>query len=269
MTLPRFTSGNIGRLSFANVNEICEVAERARDFLAKQRTPQGGSVARPMIWAHIEGNETDAQGTPGAMRFYELELSRVGYGTEPRAPEWKRKTNGIETGTRLLPEGGANPDYQPCFSIRRGSPPHLANLGGLCQLQWIRADDGRGYWFVVDREPQAEAFPARIAGNQAIAGTSPTRYRYAWKEIRGNATFSPAEDFPGQMVGHVSPVPEGSEDHGYALNGAEFAPIPSVSNGAIVGRRVISTGEVVHMAFDVDGFPWFHARNDYTVECAP
>ncbi len=267
MTLPRFTSGNIGRLSFDDVNKICEVAEQAREFLAQAKPPRGATIERPMIWVWIEGNETSANGTQGAMRFHEIELDRVSYGVEPRAPVWRPKSNGIKSGDRLLANGSDNPNYQPCFSIRRGSPPHLANIGGLARLQWVRAIDGKGFWLIVDREPQAEAFPARIEGSTLIAGTNPPRYQYSWKEVRSNDSATLAEDFDGQRVGAVTPVPEGSENLGHALNGAEFAPLPSVGNNAIISRRVISNGEVVHMATDVDGHAWFHARNDYSVSC--
>jgi len=265
MDLPRFTTGNLGRLTFKDVNTLCDVAERADEFLRNTRRLTSEEPTRKEIWATVTGFSSGS--VAGAMNFFEVELSRVSFGVEPRAPTWLPKQNGIVSGNRLLANNEPNPDYQPCFSIARGSPPHLANIGGLVRLTRWRATDGQAYWFIVDREPRSEAFPARIAGNiTQVQGSNPIRIFYSWREVRRTTTTTAFEDFEGQFVGATS-VPEGSEDRGYALNGAEFAPIPTSLNGAIITRKPIAVGEVVEMTFDVNGAPMFHARNDYGVAC--
>ena len=264
MTLPRFTSGSLGRLTFADINEICEAAEVVQKFAREYSRAPAVEPVRQEIWAVVENYIT---GTPnGAMPFYEVELDPVSEGVPPT---WRRKTNGIVSGSHA---GGTNPNYYPCYSTRRTNPPHVGNIQGLVRLSWQRSTQGRGYWLIVDREQRTGAFPARIIGYEAVASTNPVRYYYRWKEqTRGlpGTGFSTFNDFPGQMWGGTG-APLGSETFPTALNGAEYASIPSgTATNSSITRLPIAIGEVVQMGFDVDGATFFHARNEYLVACLP
>ena len=71
MTLPRFTSGSLGRLTFADINEMCEAAEVVQKFAREYSRAPAVEPVRQEIWAVVENYIT---GTPnGAMPFYEVE----------------------------------------------------------------------------------------------------------------------------------------------------------------------------------------------------
>jgi hypothetical protein len=265
MDLPRFTTGNLGRLTFKDVNTLCDVAERAEEFLRTTTSKPAPESARNDIFAYVVGRVGEEQSVSiGAMEFYEVELENLAGITFPH--RWIRKLHGIETGAQTI-DGQPNPNFTPCFSLARKDPTHLPNYVGMARLRWLRTTTGRGYWFIVYNHQRTSPFPALITAKTRIGESD--RWRYHWTEVQLAADGISYEPFYGGADGGSSGAPpEGSDYYGSALNGAEFATYPTVVGNARVTREPIGA-EVVTMILDKNQKPFFHARNDYKIVCIP
>ena len=259
MALPRFTSGSLGRLTFADINEICAAAELVQKFARDRLSPESSvEPVRREIWVWIDLPEPSD--IVGSMPFYEVEL----VGDQGSVPMWQKKTNGIAGGSSAN-QGINNPKYPPCYSILKKTPPHIALPAGIARIAWLRAEDGSSRWLVVDREPNG-IFPARITSAQVISNTNPTRWSYGWKEVQ-TQNFSNFVDFVGQRTASGDGMGGVGVPMGAALNGAEYASVPSGGSVYSVTRIAIKIGEVVALSVDSANKPFFHARNDYLVAC--
>ncbi len=275
MTLPRFTSGNIGRLGFANVNEICEVTDKAKEFLKSHKAPSGEDVARRQIWAILLGYAPQPAVT-GAVMFVEAELIRFAGSLPHWVPRWQPKeVGGIRSGNLVDESGEPNPLFSPCFFVQANLIQQNYRYGlpfGVARLQYEHSVEGMAAWFVVAQEQRTQTFPARITYSTAISGGESQRWSYRWVEVRraqNPPTATVMEDFPEQFVGGQAPTHPLSIDLGEAINGAEFTiGYPSVPPTTVLQRQRIPVGDIVQMCIDDSGKPFFCKPNSYSVTCA-
>ena len=272
MDLPRFTSGNLGRLTFKDVNALCDVAERANEFLRTVEQQEKGESGRKDIWAVLLGYAI-APAVAGAINFQEVELIRY-TGTPPHwVPRWMAKSVGIKSGEMTI-NGQVNFNYIPCFFIQANAIQQNYRFGipfGVARLRWHQAENGLGCWFVVAQEQRTMTFPARINNYTPILGGAYPRWSYQWSEVRraqNPPTATTMEDFPEQFVSDGAAAGSSSVNIGAAVNGAEFTlTAPTVPASVSLTRQPIGLGDVVQMSVDDSGKPFFCKANAYAVAC--
>jgi len=263
MPLPRFTSGSLGRLTFADINEICEAAEVVQRFAREySRNPAEDSVRKDLF---VTLSRPPSTAPVGDVAFAEVILTSS---VELIPPYWQLAPNGITSGAHKLANGQPNPNYQPCYFLRSVTAYHPLDLVGVARLTWIRSKEGRGYWIITARERRAETFPAMIT-NKTPTTPAPlggSRWLYGWQEMvhtPGSSAFT--IPFAGMYGG--TGAPNGAIQYGTALNGAEYSTPQAGGSSATVTRLAIQIGEIVSMSFDNNSGAFFHARNEYSVNC--
>ena len=272
MPLPRFNSGSLGRLTFADINEMCVASENSQKVSRVNSRKAAIEPVRADIWAVLLGYAS-APAVTGAINFTEVELIQYA-GTPPHwVPRWQGATNGIKSGA-LTVNGATNPNYTPCFFIQANLIQQNYRYGipfGVARLRWHKATNGLGCWFVVAQEQRTMTFPARINNYTSISGGAYPRWSYQWSEVRraqNPPTATTMEDFPEQFVSDGAPVSSLSINLGAAINGAEFTlTAPTVPASVSLTRQPIGLGDVVQMSVDDSGKPFFCKANAYAVAC--
>jgi hypothetical protein len=93
-----------------------------------------------------------------------------------------------------------------------------------------------------------------------------SRWLYGWQEMvhtPGSSAFT----IPLAGMWGGTGAPAGAIQYGTALNGAEYSTPQAGGSSATVTRLAIEIGEIVSMSFDNNNGAFFHARNEYSVNC--
>ena len=263
MPLPRFNSGSLGRLTFADINEMCVASENSQKVSRVNSRKAAIEPVRKDLFVTLSKPPSTAP--VGDVAFAEVRLNSS---TQFIPPYWQLAPNGLTTGAHRLDNGQLNPNYQPCYFLRSVTGFYTSDLVGVARLTWFRSEEGRGYWIITARERRAEAFPAEITSKTA---TSPaplggSRWLYSWREVVHTPSSSTFNYPVAGMYGGVG-LPNGAIQYGTALNGAEYSTPQAGGSGATVTRLAIQIGEIVSMSFDNNNGAFFHARNEYSVNC--
>lgn len=257
MNLPRFNSGQVGRLTFEHVNEICALVEQLRPLLTKDaRLSPSGEFET--LFARITARNT----TYGSHQWVEVE-------PKPRTEiqfhyEWQDRVGGRKSRT---PSDGTA--YQPAYAIAPyafafPSDVQLVEINSIVCLARLKGTDGKIAWQIVASKPPAAVFPAEIMGSVAIGTTTPNnRWRYYWREVRWNVTSSAWETFTGARVSLAQ-----TPDYPAAANGCEQSSVTwgGLGPGNVVSNLAIPNGTVVPLAF-VGVLPFFSLPNPLRIEC--
>ena len=132
--LPRFTSGQLGRLTFEHLNEICDTVDRLRPLLI---TPNAATLNTPdLVFARI----TNTVGTYGDHRWVEVwPKTKADYN---RYVEWEDRPDGRQSfastdGDRYQPAYAV-----PAWSVATGAGVSL-NVNSIVSMLRLVGADGK------------------------------------------------------------------------------------------------------------------------------
>lgn len=254
MTLPRFNSGSLGRLSFEHVNEICDVVERLRPLLTVRPDLFAGDDS-PIVFGRITFSTSF-----GDHKWVEVV-------PEPKddrrfATQWQDRPGGRQSFS------AADGDkYQPAFAIYpftfAGSATEIIRygVGTVCALTQITGADGKAIWLILSGSIEYGTI-AKITGNTA-APNSDRRWTYQWVEVIPDPA-NPASGWVEKPNGRRSGSLPG--DYPAAQNGTEFTGLTGWADApATVTRLPIPNGTIVVM--QLSPVPLFSLTNGLKVEC--
>ena len=245
MDFPRFTSGNVGALSFAHVNAIFERIERLEASLGKEGKGRAGGDAGAR--GRVITVRVTAVNTEGRVAWQEVErvdADVVGASNNVWQP--------VEGGTTS--KIGENNFAVPL-------------LGGLAQVDAIvygfLRSDSQGHQYIEAVQPRLPGF-FRI---ETFSGGSP-RWTYIAFPVQwvGGQTFFANIPLPGGAL--PDPVTmyntcEDPDDDALTVGVGTVKP-----NGVTMVRQPIKSGTTVFAAPDVNGVYCFSVPNGYQVTCA-
>jgi len=244
MDFPRFTSGQIGRLTFTEVNEILALLERLRPLLQQGADPLPDQ-AEQMLTARIIGGDEET----GAMWWEEVVPKPSAQATG--LVEWEKR------------EGGRRSDYdvpevhsEPAFATRIGpiDPPPLLQEESIVVLRRSKRQDGKPLWLCLF-QPAQSAIPAKII---SAIPRSTNCWFYGWQAVDLiDGEWQASSETEGEMLG------------GLAINGAEDCVAPGVGgegNHPEV-NQAIRVGIVVPMHFTPSGKPYFSLSPELEIDC--
>lgn len=260
MTLPRFNSGNVGRLSFEHLNELFDTVERLKPLLSAR----GSSVDSDlMLVARITGSNTN-----GAHTWSEV----IPKGTTDGGGLflWEERTGGAKSGA------STDATYDPAFVIERftwtGSNPTPTRLpnDSVVVLRKLRRKDGKQSWIVVNGVASGGCFAARITAATLTApaagcGTATVQqWLYDWEEV--------SRASPTTMEWSLVSGGRTSGGVGKARNGAERGCVSGVGGpppaNVTETNQAVAANTVVSMSLDAAGRPFFSLTNDRAIVCA-
>jgi hypothetical protein len=260
--LPRFNSGQIGRLTFEHLNEICDTVDRLRPLL----TAGAGFVptSSDLAFARI----TATQGTYQDYRWVEVwPKSKADYN---RYVEWEDRPDG-----RRSFASTDGDKYQPAYAVPLWGATTGAGVtlgvNSIVSIMRLVGADGRVSWLILSAVSQS-VIPAIITGAQTLGAATnpPTRWKYTWKEVVAQINVPAGQ--PADIVWVLKPggAAGGSTNDGpYAINGCETGTIPgSGPAGAIVSLAPIGINTVVPLAFSAQS-AYFSIPNGLNVQCPP
>jgi len=260
--LPRFTSGQLGRLTFEHLNEICDTVDRLRPLLI---TPNAATLNTPdLVFARI----TNTVGTYGDHRWVEVwPKTKADYN---RYVEWEDRPDGRQSfastdGDRYQPAYAV-----PAWSVATGAGVSLNVNSIVCMLRLVGAD-GKVSWLILSAVAQS-VIPAVIDSAAPLgAVTNPaTRWKYTWREVYADIV-TPAGQ-PADIVWRIKTGGAGGGTNNlgpFAVNGCETGNVwGSGPAGAIITIAPISVGTVVPMAFSAQS-AYFSIPNALNVQCPP
>jgi hypothetical protein len=245
MDFPRFTSGNVGALSFAHVNAIFERIERLEASLGKAGKGRAGGDAGArgrVITVRVTGVNTE-----GRVAWQEVErvdADVVGASSNV----WQA----VESGTTS--KIGDNNFAVPL-------------LGGSAQVDAIvygfLRSDSQGHQYIEAVQPRLPGFFQIIT----FSGGAPRWTYVAYPAQHAGGTIG---WIPTPMPGGVSPDPvtmyntcEDPDDDALTVGVGTVKP-----NGVTMVRQPIKSGTTVFAAPDVNGVYCFSVPNGYQVTCS-
>lgn len=268
MTLPRFTAGKVGTLSFEHLNEAFALIDQLRSQLVTDY-PQQPRHGNTIITARITGRNAD-----GLMKWKEVVCAEA---TSPSASNgarirWVDRDGGSESGET------DSEAFEPCIVPPRyasfSQTVHGLPLDTVVTIMRASRQDGRPLWIVMDTATLV--FPGRINASQPIpnqGGGQADRWLYSWTEVerRFNSTLNEVAwtAVNGGRYGNF-----GSTDPGLgpAVNGAEVNGMVGRGGSGPTGQSVarnaqVLPGQVVTMSYAMDGTIYFSAGNTLAVSC--
>ena len=253
MTLPRFNSGSLGRLSFEHVNEICDVVERLRPLLT-MRPDLFSAPDSPIVFGRITFSTTF-----GDHKWVEVV-------PKPRddrrfAPQWQDRIGGRQS------FNAADGDkYQPAFALYpftfAGSATDIIRyaIGTVCAMTQVTATDGKSFWLILTGSIEYGTI-ARI--NSSVPASSDLRWSYQWTEVVPDP-INPSSGWVDKPGGRRSGSLPG--DYPPAQNGTEWTGLAGWAEGAAdVVRKPIPNGTIVVM--QLTPVPIFSLTNGLKVTC--
>jgi len=260
--LPRFNSGQIGRLTFEHLNEICDTVDRLRPLL----TAGAGFVptSSDLCFARI----THAAGSYQDYRWAEVwPKSKADYN---RYVEWEDRPDGR---TSFASTDGDR--YQPAYAIPAWGATTGANVtlgvNSIVSMLRLIGADGKVSWLILSALAQS-TIPAIItaAATLGVATNPPTRWKYTWKEVYADIVVpagQPADIVWRLKTGGASGGADGSGP--FAINGCETGTVPgSGPGGAIISLAPIAVNTVVALSFSSQS-AYFSIPNALNVQCPP
>lgn len=255
MTLPRFNSGAVGRLTFEHVNEICDVVERLKPLL-QLRPELFATPESPVIFARITGSTTFGD-------HQWVEVVPKAKGDTRFATQWEDRPGGRRSNPAYPPEF-----YQPAFAIYpmsfEGAASEIVRYanGAVVALKQITGTDGKSCWMILTGEIEFGCV-AKITGNTQIPN-SELRWQYRWDEVIPDP-INPSAGWtqkPGGRRGGTG-IPG---DYPHAQNGTEWTGLSGWAEPADVTRRLpIPTGTIV--VLQLSPVPIFALTNGLAVTC--
>lgn len=243
MTLPRFTAGNVGRLTFRDLNDAFEIidgVDRVQGTAGSMQSPRGRAITAKV---------TGKQGS----NYSWQETYRVG-GSFVQYPQ----------GRSSLVDG----DQYAVPLIEYGSV--TLTVGQEVVIFPIYDDTGKLLYVPAVAAASSSVFPARIVtsipiGSSSSGGAPPgysNFFLYQYEEV--DFVVNPQ---PTVLYAWV-PVPNGRT--GNAINGCEvFNQIPFQGTGpGTVGFLRIPTGIVVMMT-ELPSYGFFSIPNPLAIQCDP
>lgn len=254
--LPRFSRGQIGRLSFSDLNSAFDTIDRVRPLLIGDAGQPNGMRETLCVARIIESD------TYGGHEWEEVVVSDA---TFARAHlDWEVRLGGRKSGSRFNPEW--EPAYAPApfGSGLAGQVAARIAAGTIVVIRKMQRNDGKPFWLAMSNT--ASRWPALIQGYTAFPPLNGKvyRWRYAWQEaeVQNQQWVVRQNGLYGQ-----SGVDAGL---GLALNGAERDGIigagGSGSSSSQESNAPIAVGIVVEMSM-VGGVPWFSLGNTLNVTC--
>jgi len=245
MDFPRFTSGALGRLTFAELNEMIDLIERLRPLLKSTRAAATFD-AEEVLMARI-GNP---QGDDGAMTWVEVVPDEA---TGERQPiEWINRDGGRRSDYQLEDGLASEPAFIPGQRQNAdGTTQHpVLPFGTIVPLRRTERIDGKPLWVVIGAAELA-VFPAMITGATPRAAQA---WVYDWVE----ADYSNG-DWSAMDQGRL----------GTAINGAERRDDVGVGapGAGTENNQPIANGTVVPLHQTASGVYYFALANDLQVIC--
>jgi hypothetical protein len=245
MIFPRFTSGALGRLTFAELNEMMSLLEQLRPLL-KSKQAVSSVDSEEVLMARI-GNP---QGSQGAMTW--VEVVPDGSTGERDQLEWINREGGRSSDHALDDGIASEPAFVPFRRIEADGSEGYYTLpfGSVVPLRRIERIDGKPAWVALSGVDRG-VFPARITGATQVLSQS---WLYDWVEA-------------DRIGGGWQDVPLGRL--GTAVNGAERGTAVGVGSPGIgtENNQPIATGTVVPMHQTASGTYYFALANDLQVIC--
>lgn len=256
MTLPRFNSGSVGRLSFEHLNELFETVERLKTLLPNSKARgidetivvriTGSTTAGAHTWAEVMPR---AAATSGATFL------------------WEERDGGAKSGA------ATDPNYDPAFLIENfawnGTSPQPSRVpnDSVVVMRKLRRKDGKNAWVILNSIGAGTTFAAKITGSSLTAptagcGTGTVQgWLYDWGEVYRTSAGVMEWTSGGRSSGSL----------GKARNGAERDCVSGVGGPPPAGvsetNQAIANGTVVSMALDANGKPFFSLTNDRNITC--
>lgn len=255
MTLPRFNSGSVGRLTFEHVNEICETVERLRPLLT-MRPDLVSAFESPIVFARIVSSTTFGD-------HQWVEVVPKSKGDTRFATQWQDRDGGRRSNPAYPPE-----QYQPAFAVYPSSFTGAASEiirypnGAVCALMQVTGVDGKSCWMILTGSIEFGCV-ARIDGVTSYPDTQ-LRWSYRWSEVIPDP-INPTAGWtvkPGGRKGGTG-IPG---DYPAAQNGTEWTALTGWSEPADNVRRLpIPVGTIVVM--QLTPVPIFALTNGLAVNC--
>jgi hypothetical protein len=258
MTLPRFNSGNVGRLSFEHLNELFDTVEKLKPLLSGRSTALDADL---MLVARITGSNTN-----GAHTWTEVVPKAATDGGAPYL--WEERTGGAKS------NAATDATYDPAFVIERytwtgaNPPPTRLPNDSVVVLRKLRRKDGKQAWIVVNGVASGGVWAARITASTLTApaagcgAQTVQNWLYDWEEVSRASPLSMEWTAAGRT----------SANTGKARNGAERACVSGVGGpppaNVTETNQAIASGTVVSMSLDSAGRPFFSLTNDRAIVCA-
>jgi hypothetical protein len=260
--LPRFNSGQIGRLTFEHLNEICDTVDRLRPLLA------AGPGFVPTSSDLCFGRITAIPGAFGDYRWVEVwPKSKADYNQQV---EWEDRPDGRRSNASADGE-----KYQPAYVIpawdSTTSTGVTLGINSIVSMLRLVGADGKVSWLILSALAQS-TIPAVITMAQTlgVAANPPTRWKYSWKEVYADIVVPIGQ--PADVVWRLKAngASGGTDGSGpYAVNGCETGLIPgSGPGGALISLAPIAVNTVVPLCFSGQS-AYFSIPNGLYVQCPP
>ena len=236
--LPRFTSGQIGRLTFEHLNEICDTVDRLRPMLQGSKY----SISSELVLARISGYGLDVEQFGDHLW---KEITPAPRNQIRRAPTYTDRVGGRESGT--VQDGDK---YQPAFLPGISDNPinryPTLPVNTVVVLMRVPTVDGKTFWLAIN-QISTTTFAAEIMANEALDVGSPVnRWYYHWREVAWSWTsrtwFHDASIHRSTIGGQTVLF--------MAINGCE-RPTPGIGGsgpGNVIANSPIESGTVVSMS---------------------
>lgn len=264
MDLPRFTSGQIGNLTYAHLNEAFQLLDKLRPLLVTGSEFNEGTEA--LLIARITGT---ASATPYLMTWEEVVLKEAA--SVGAAIDWQVRDGGRSSGTATSTDFA--PAFQPPVFGQTTATPLAA--GSVVLLRRTKRVDGKLAWMVVSSVAASTAggFAAKIVGRVArpacTSDQKTYRWLYDWDEVTANqASGYEWATFSGSRFGRNTATAGAGPP---AFNGAEVNCIVgcggTAPSGLIESNAPIASGVVVQMSQLPNGLYYFSLGNTISVQC--
>lgn len=255
MTLPRFNSGSLGRLSFEHVNEICDVVERLRPLLTVRPDLFAGGDS-PIVFGRITFSTSF-----GDHKWVEVV-------PEPKddrrfATQWQDRPGGRQSFS------AADGDrYQPAFAIYPFTFNGLATeivrfpVGTVCALTQIVGVDGKQAWLILTGSIEFGTIAKILSYTEQVPNK---RWLYHWQEVIPDP-IQPNTGWVQKPNGRQSGSNPG--DYPLAQNGTEWTGDNGWAQAADVEitRLPIPAGTIVPL--NLTPVPIFSLTNGLSIACS-
>lgn len=175
MDLPRFTTGQVGNLTYAHLNEAFQLLDKLRPLLISGSSFNAGGEA--LLVARITGT---AAATPSLMTWEEVVLKEAVAVTS--VMQWQARDGGRTSAAATSAE------FTPAFvpPLFGQSSSTALPTGTVALLRRTTRIDGKPAWMVVSSvSGGSDIFPARIDSartREAVGGVT-FRWLYSWTEV--------------------------------------------------------------------------------------
>ena len=258
MTLPRFNSGNVGKLTFDQLNEMFDTVERLKPLLLNGAPAASGES---VLLARIISSNTN-----GAHQWQEIVPAPATTAAQPYT--WKDRVGGAKSST------AQDTAYDPAFVIEsftwNGASPAPTQLaaGSVVVLRKTRREDGKQAWVIVNGVSSGGVWAAKITNSTLTAltagcpaGQTLQAWLYDWSEVHRDAATGMEWVASGRTSATTGKARNGAERG--CISGVGGAPPANVSES----NQAIANDVVVAMSLDSNGKPFFSLSNDRFITC--